>query len=165
MKIHCYLFSHQRKGIDFKKRKYREKLTFRRVSCVREDQFWCSVNCYPEYQRSSFQRKYLDLWRPSVEILSRTCLSNSCRKNQRWRANLTILMSIRLYQYTFLLLMNSLETSKCNWNEFRPKEIFYMTPECIIIITRLSIMVMLRQWNRDNRKTFMAAFRPRVGLH
>ena len=38
---------------------------------------------YPGYQRSSFQRKYLDLWRPSVEILSRMCQTNSCRKNQR----------------------------------------------------------------------------------
>ena len=86
------------------------------------------------------------------------CQSNSYKKNQRWRANFTILMSSRLYQYTCLLLMNSLEASKCNWNEFRSKEIFYMIPKCIIVITKLSIIVMLRQWNRNNRKTFMLWF-------
>ena len=113
------------------------------------------VILYPEYQRLSFQ---INLWRPSVEILSRMCQSNSYKKNQRWRANFTILMSSRLYQYTCLLLMNSLEASKCNWNEFRSKEIFYMIPKCIIVITKLSIIVMLRQWNRNNRKTFMLWF-------
>ena len=54
--------------------------------------------------------------------------------------------------------MNSLETSKCNSNEFRLKEIFYMIPKCMIVITKLSIIVMLRQWNRNNRKTFMLRF-------
>ena len=95
---------------------------------------------YPGYQRSSFQRKYLDLWRPSVEILSRMCQSNSCRKNQRWRANLTVLMSSRLYQYTCWLLMNSLEASKCNWNEFRSKESFTRFPS-VLVITKLSIII------------------------
>ena len=102
---------------------------------------------YPEYQRLNFQ---INVWRPSVEISWRMCQSNCCRKNQRWRANLTIWMSNRLYQYTCLLLMKCLETSKCNWNEFRSKEIFYMIPKCIIVVTR--------QWNRNNRKTFMLWF-------
>ena len=79
---------------------------------------------YPGYQMSSFQRKYLDLWRPSVEISSRMCQSNSCRNNQRWRAK-SYLINVRLYQYTCWLLKNSLEASKCNWNEFRSKEFFY----------------------------------------
>ena len=114
---------------------------------------------YPEYpEYLSFQ---INLWRPSVEISSRMCQSNSCRKNRRWRANFTIWMSNRLYQYTCLLLINSLETFKgfkCNWNEFCTKEILYMIPKCIIAITKLSIIVMLRQWNRNNRKTFMLWF-------
>ena len=118
----------------------------------------CRLIYYPEYERQSFQRKYLNLWRPSVEILSRMCQSNRYRKNQRWRANVTILMSGILYQYTCLLLMNSQETSKCNWNEFRSKEISYMIPKCIIVISKLSIIVMLRKWDRNNRKTFMFWF-------
>ena len=86
------------------------------------------------------------------------CQSNRYRKNQRWRANITILISSsRLYQCR-CLLMNSLDASKCNWNEFCSKEIFYMIPKCIIVITKLSITVMLRQWNRNYRKTFMLWF-------
>ena len=103
---------------------------------------------YPEYQRPSFQRIY-SLWRPSEEISSRMCQSSHYRKNQRWRANITILMSSRLYQYTLLLLTNSPETSKCNWNEFLSKEIFYMIPKRITVITKLLIMVMLLQWSRS----------------
>ena len=30
--------------------------------------------------------------------------------------------------------------------------------KCMIVITKLSIIVMLRQWNRNNRKTFMLRF-------
>ena len=77
------------------------------------------------------------------------CQSNHYRKNQRWRANITILMSSRLYQYTLLLLTNSPETSKCNWNEFLSKEIFYMIPKRITVITKLLIMVILLQWSRS----------------
>ena len=113
------------------------------------------LHCYPEYQRPSF---HTSLWRQSVDILSRMCQSNHYRKNQRWRANITILMSSRLYQYTLLLLTNSPETSKCNWNEFLSKEIFYMIPKRITVITKLLIMVMLLQWSRSNRHIFVLWF-------
>ena len=97
---------------------------------------------YPEYQRLSFQ---INLWRLSVEISSRMCQSNSYKKTQRLRANFTILMSSRLYEYTCWLLMNSLEASKCNWNEFRSKNSFTRFPS-VLVITKLSIIIMLRQY-------------------
>ena len=112
-------------------------------------------NYYPEYQRLSFQ---INLWRPSVEILSRMCQSNSYKKNQRWRANFTILMSSRLYQYTCLLLMNSLEASKCNWNDFCSKEIFYTIPKCISNYLTINYNNVTSIWNRNNIKTFMLWF-------
>ena len=111
--------------------KTKKKNCFRKKEMLHNFNRLVNAYRYPGYQRSSFQRKYLDLWRPTVEILSRMCQSDSCRKNQRWRANLTILMSSRLCQYTCWLLMNSLEASKCNWNEFRSKEFFYTIPKCI----------------------------------
>ena len=131
----------------------------------------------PEKHRAKFTRwiSKIHPWRTSHFIMVKNKVVNgvisrwyhrsfsknfflySCRKNQRRRANLTILMTSRLYQYTCLLLMNSLEAFKCNWNEFCPKEIFYLTPKCIRVVTKLSI-IMLRQWNRNNRKTFMSWF-------
>ena len=51
--------------------------------------------------------------------------------------------------------MNSLETPKCNWNLFRPKEMFYMIPKCILVITKLSIIEMLSQWNWKNKKPYV----------
>lgn len=51
--------------------------------------------------------------------------------------------------------MNFLETPKCNWNLFRPKEMFYMIPKCILVITKLSIIEMLSQWNWKNKKPYV----------
>ena len=51
-------------------------------------------------------------------------------------------------------------------NEFCLKEIFYMTPKCIRVITWLSIIVMLiKSWNGNNRKTFMSWFSIAESFH
>ena len=43
-------------------------------------------------------------------------------------------LNVRLNLYTILLLKNSPDTSKCNWNKFLSKKIFYMIPKRVIVI-------------------------------
>ena len=52
-------------------------------------------------------KENINLWWQSVEILSRICQSNHYRKNQRWRANITILMSSRLVPVQKILCVES----------------------------------------------------------